>query len=117
GSWVSLFESKDIKVNALKPYNSGLEMNMPLVHLAGEPLKNIRLFNDQGEKKGELVFTEYGLEGSAVYYMNRFVRQKEFPQELYVDLKPQLSFNQIKRVFSSSIEESSNSIGDNLKNK
>lgn len=100
GHWVSLFESKGIKVNPLTSSNSGLEMEAPFKALAGKPLKNIRLFNDRGEKSGELVFTEYGIEGSTVYFMNRYLRQDSFPQQLYIDLKPQFSFDQIFQMLS-----------------
>ena len=111
GLWTALFELKGIKVNPLQSSNSGLEMELPLHHLAGKPLKNIRLFNGQGEKNGELVFTQYGIEGSAVYYMNRFVRTNSFPQVLYVDLKPQFSIEEVRRALDSS------SIGKSLKDR
>jgi len=101
GKWESLFELKHIKLNSLEPSNSGLEMVQPLGELAGKPLKNIRLFNDFGEKFGELVFTEYGIEGSAVYFMNRFIRHRAFPQQLYLDLKPQFSLEHIVQLLGS----------------
>jgi len=111
GSWVSLFESKGIKIKLLEPSNSGLEMEIPFIHLAGKPLKNIRLFNENGEKNGELIFTDYGIEGSAVYFMNRYIRQNAFPQQLYLDLKPQLSLQQIQQALLST------KTGESLKNK
>lgn len=88
GAWVSLFREKGISVQELEASNSGLETRLRYEHLAGQPLKNIRLFNAAAEKLGEMVLTSYGIEGSAVYFMNRYIRQQPFPQMLYVDLLP-----------------------------
>jgi len=101
GKWFSLFQKKNIGLKALEPSNSGLEMDEPWLNFAGKPLKNIRLFNDKEEKYGELMFTDYGIEGSAVYFMNRFVRHKPFPQAIYIDLKPNLTLLQITQALSS----------------
>jgi uncharacterized flavoprotein (TIGR03862 family) len=95
GSWIPLFLKKDIQVKPLQPSNSGLEMNEPWQNLAGKVLKNVLLFNECGQKYGEFVITDYGIEGSAVYFMNRFLRDKPFPQYIYVDLKPNLSREKI----------------------
>ncbi|TCK85707.1 BaiN/RdsA family NAD(P)/FAD-dependent oxidoreductase [Albibacterium bauzanense] len=101
GSWVSLFFNKGIQVKPLEPSNSGLEMAEPWQNLAGMALKNVRLFNEYGEKYGEFIIANYGIEGSAVYFMNRFVREKYFPQYLYVDLKPNLDSEKIIELLSS----------------
>lgn len=101
GNWVSLFLKKGIEVNPLESSNSGLGMTEPWQSLAGQALKNVRLFNEYGEKYGEFVITDYGIEGSAVYFMNRFIRKRHFPQYLYVDLKPNLSSEKIIESLSS----------------
>ena len=36
-------------------------------------------------------FTKYGIEGSPIYFMNRFTRKYEFPLNLFIDLKPTVS--------------------------
>lgn len=95
GNWISLFLKKGIGVKPLQPSNSGLEIIKPWQDLAGKALKNVRLFNDYGEKYGEFLITDYGIEGSAVYFMNRFIRGIHFPQSIYVDLKPNLSREKI----------------------
>lgn len=99
GEWLSLFQRKDISVTAIGPSNSGFELSVKYPQLAGQPLKNIRVFNVQAEKSGELVFTDYGIEGAAIYYMNRFVRTEAFPQTLYVDLKPSFTEAHIRSKF------------------
>jgi uncharacterized flavoprotein (TIGR03862 family) len=100
GAWVPLFRNKGITVREPEPSNSGLETQVRYEHLAGQPLKNIRLFNAAAEKRGEMVLTSYGIEGSAVYYMNRYVRQAPFPQILYVDLLPHYSEDRLAALLS-----------------
>lgn len=99
GKWIQLFETKEIEVSLTGPSNSGIELVKAYPHLAGHPLKNIKLFNNSVDKVGEMVFTQYGIEGSAVYYLNRFIRQQAFPQTLYVDLKPSFDETRIKSFF------------------
>jgi len=101
GNWIYLFLKKDIRINPFQPSNSGLEMVESWQSLAGKALKNVRLFNKYGEKYGEFIVTDYGIEGSAVYFMNRFIREKPFPQYIYVDLKPNLSRERIIELISS----------------
>jgi len=101
GSWVSFFLEKDIQLNPFQSSNSGLEMVKPWQDLAGKVLKNVLLFNEYGEKYGEFIITDYGIEGSAVYFMNRFIRKKTFSQYIYVDLKPNLSREKIIESISS----------------
>jgi len=101
GNWIDLFLKKGIRVNPMQPSNSGIEMRKPWQDLAGKALKNIRLFNEYGEKFGEFIITDYGIEGSAVYFMNRFVRKGVFPQYVYVDLKPGFSYEKIIELVSS----------------
>lgn len=91
GTWVDLFNEKGIRVAVLEPSNSGMELVEPFKEISGKPLKNIRLFNELTERKGEIVFTDYGIEGAPVYFMNHYVRSQPFPQQLFVDLKPQFS--------------------------
>lgn len=100
GKWIDLFQNKGIVVTATGPSNSGLELTTVYSSLAGQPLKNIRLFNRYEEKYGELVFTDYGIEGNAVYHLNRAVRSQAFPQELYIDLKPSFDESRIISAFN-----------------
>jgi len=96
GTWVELFNKKGIQVSNLEPSNSGIEMIKPLKEISGKPLKNIRFFNELAERNGEIIFTDYGIEGAPVYYMNCYVRGLSFPQDLFIDLKPQFSQAEIE---------------------
>ncbi len=103
-SWVSILQSKGIAIKPLTPANSGYHTQKDLSHLEGQVLKNIAVSFQNISKSGELVFTKYGLEGSVIYYLNRFTRHYPFPFELKIDLKPHLSEEQIVSV----LEKASN---------
>lgn len=100
GKWVNLLQDKEITLTETGASNSGLELTKTYSNLAGQPLKNIRLFNEHKEKYGELVFTDYGIEGNAVYHLNRAVRSQPFPQLLYIDLKPSFDEARIISAFT-----------------
>lgn len=88
GAWVELFERKGIQLSPLLASNSGLTMPNPFIELAGKPLKNVLVRFAGAEKLGEAVFTTYGIEGSAIYFLNEAIRQHGLPGTLKVDLKP-----------------------------
>lgn len=94
GSWASTFEQMGVKLRSFQASNCGLTLAWPAefkVHHAGKPLKNIRLFTDTFEIKGEALISDYGLEGNAIYPMVRYVREKlnaHVPAYIYVDFKP-----------------------------
>ena len=112
GNWISLLKHKNIKLAELEPANSGYETVNNFEDLEGQVLKNIEVKYKKTSKKGEIVFTKYGLEGSPIYYMNRFTRKDGFPLTLYIDLKPNLSETQIVNLLSDS-----GKTADILKNK
>lgn len=98
--WVKTLTSKKIEITPLQSANSGYNTDSKFHQLQGQYLKNIQLSFKENTKIGELVFTKYGIEGSPVYYLNRFTRKHEFPQNLYIDLKPNLSEAQILEALS-----------------
>ncbi|UIR57963.1 TIGR03862 family flavoprotein [Sphingobacterium sp. SRCM116780] len=90
-AWIAILKNKNIAITALQSANSGYNMIAPFKNLEGQVLKNISIsFGDQ-RKLGEIVFTKYGIEGSPIYYMNRYTRNHEFPLFLHIDLKPHMS--------------------------
>lgn len=89
--WVETLTKKNITIIPLQSANSGYNTPEKFHTLQGQYLKNIKVsFNNQ-EKIGEIVFTKYGIEGSPIYYMNRYTRKHDFPLMLHIDLKPNLS--------------------------
>ena len=93
--WIDILTNKNIAIIPLASANSGYETMKNFADLEGQTLKNIKVSFNETEKKGELVFTTYGLEGSAIYFMNRFTRSYSFPLRLSIDLKPTLGLDEI----------------------
>lgn len=98
GSWVPLLEAKGIPINPLLPANSGFNTLADYAALEGQFLKNIVVHFQGQQKQGEFVFTGYGIEGSPLYYMNRYLRGQSFPCTLHVDLKPQASLEKVQQL-------------------
>ena len=105
--WVETLKAKNIEITPLESANSGYDTDSKFHHLQGQYLKNIKVCFQGYEKVGEIVFTKYGIEGSPVYYMNRFTRKHDFPLTINIDLKPNLSESDILREFNGSEKISS----------
>lgn len=93
--WIEILKSKNIEITPLESANSGYDTDSKFHQLQGQYLKNIKVSFERNEKIGEVVFTKYGIEGSPIYYLNRFTRKHYFPLTLYIDLKPNLSETEI----------------------
>lgn len=93
--WIEILKPKNIEIEPLESANSGYNTDSKFHLLQGQYLKNIQVSFDNHNKIGELVFTKYGIEGSPIYYLNRFTRRHNFPLTLYIDLKPTLSESDI----------------------
>jgi uncharacterized flavoprotein (TIGR03862 family) len=89
--WIEILNSKNIEITPLESANSGYDTDSKFHQLQGQYLKNIKVSFENNDKIGEVVFTKYGIEGSPIYYLNRFTRKHSFPLTLYIDLKPNLS--------------------------
>ncbi len=105
--WVETLKAKNIQVKPLEAANSGYNTEAKFHILQGQYLKNIKVSFENTEKTGEIVFTKYGLEGSPIYYLNRFTRKHEFPLTLHIDLKPNLSEAEIVKFLEGSDKISS----------
>lgn len=96
-AWVSLFQSKKIKVNPFMPSNAGVNVKLPdefLDQFQGSVFKNVVVLHNGTSRKGEVVLTEYGLEGAPIYYLNPSIR-KDFKLPIYIDFKPSHSEDEI----------------------
>ncbi len=112
--WVEILTKKKIEISALQAANSGYNSDVKFHHLQGQYLKNIQVSFLGNCKIGEVVFTKYGIEGSPVYFMNRFTRKFDFPLTIDIDLKPNLSEIEILEQLKSS-EKISPILKKNLK--
>ncbi len=79
GAWVPLLRERDVAVNALQPANCGFDIGWSDFfrdRFAGQPVKTIAIESDAGKTRGELVITEYGVEGSGIYPHSAAVRDR-----------------------------------------
>ena len=97
GSWAALLREDGIPVAPFAPANCGLEINWSdfFRERAGRaPLKNIALSLNNGPAvRGELMLTDYGVEGTPVYALTGPVRTAlgaGGPAVLHLNLKPDL---------------------------
>lgn len=98
--WIETLIQKNIAITPLQSANSGYNTPEIFHQLQGQYLKNIEVSFQEIHKTGEIVFTKYGVEGSPIYYLNRFTRKHEFPLTIHLDLKPNLSEAEILEAFN-----------------
>jgi uncharacterized flavoprotein (TIGR03862 family) len=101
GSWTTILEKLQIQVNPLRPANCGFEIAWSKPFIAccdGQPLKNVALCAGGAKAHGDLMLTQYGIEGGAVYELSARLRD-EIAQHgqatLTLDLKPGLSLHDV----------------------
>jgi len=95
GGWVPLLVAKGVEVSPLAPSNSGIAIAWSDVfrtRFAGQPVKRIALRVGDHSASGEMIASERGLEGGAVYSLTSAIRAAlaEGAARLIVDLKPDL---------------------------
>lgn len=106
GAWYSILKAKGIELNPFKPSNCGFLVNWSTYlkeHCAGLPLKAITLtFTDiEGKtetRKGELMLTKSGIEGSLIYAFSARIRdaiEQQGSVTFYLDLCPNYSATKI----------------------
>ncbi len=113
GAWTTILKDKGLNISTLKPANMGFNVNYSKVFkekFSGTPLKNIELsFTDINgniqSKLGELLVSEYGVEGSLIYTYSKFMRElieQNSPLTVYLDLFPHRSESKLKQQLSTS---------------
>jgi uncharacterized flavoprotein (TIGR03862 family) len=89
--WPHFFKEKNLGFDEFKPSNVGYQVEWTPTFIAeadGLPLKNIQLTSSRGSRKGDIVITRYGMEGTPVYFAGEVGTVR-------IDLKPDLSLDQI----------------------
>lgn len=95
GGWTALLP--DIPIAPLRPANCGFKIAWSehfAQRFAGEPLKRITLTCAGQSVPGELMITQDGIEGGAVYALSAAAREliaRDGMAELHVDLRPDMS--------------------------
>lgn len=100
--WMETLANKNIEITPLQSANSGYNTEVKFHQLQGQYLKNIKVYFQENHKIGEVVFTKYGIEGSPIYYLNRFTRKHDFPVTINIDLKPNVTESEILAELKSS---------------
>ncbi|WP_375437928.1 NAD(P)/FAD-dependent oxidoreductase [uncultured Hymenobacter sp.] len=101
GRWVTAFEQIGVHCTPFAPSNCGVEVTWSpffQTKVGRAPLKNIALRCNSQRIRGELLLTEYGLEGTPVYALAPCLRAALVagaPALLHLDLKPDLSDEQL----------------------
>ncbi len=105
GDWTSYFEGKGIHINPFYPSNCAYKINWNqelLKYISGQALKNCEFYCGNMRKKGEVVLTDFGIEGSGIYSLSTEIREqliRNQKAELYIDFKPELSLQEIQSRF------------------
>lgn len=101
GKWLSLFTNKRITTKPFESFNSGYELNdwEKNKSLAGGIVKNIIVKLGDFQKEGDIVFTDYGIEGTPIYWSNQAFKNSSSKQ-LSLDLKPTLSLTEIETILT-----------------
>ncbi|MCX6970450.1 MAG: TIGR03862 family flavoprotein [Verrucomicrobia bacterium] len=95
GRWQEAFRKFGIEVEPLVPANCGWEVPWPrqlIDEAAGQPLKNVQASAGVATAYGELLITDYGLEGGVIYMLTPALRASPV---LRLDLKPAFSFEEL----------------------
>lgn len=99
GLWVPIFQQKEIVVKPLLPSNSGVVLyeNWLSDLTDGMLLKNVVTTVGKTTCAGDILVTNYGLEGKPIYAVNGALRAMEKPT-LSIDFKPQMSLEKIQQL-------------------
>ncbi|WP_020568671.1 BaiN/RdsA family NAD(P)/FAD-dependent oxidoreductase [Neolewinella persica] len=108
GEWRTAFEKRGVIVRPFSAANCAFgvdwDKNFVKTH-QGKPLKNIGLRYKEHFSKGELVISEFGLEGNAIYALSQKLQEGLLNEErvvVHLDLKPTMTVAQIRAKYKRS---------------
>ena len=97
GAWTTVLDRQGVSVAPLAAANCGWECAWPAAVLTvaeSQPLKSIAVRAGELEVKGELLVTQYGLEGGAIYQLGPALRAMAEPA-ITIDFKPTFTAAQL----------------------
>jgi uncharacterized flavoprotein (TIGR03862 family) len=106
GSWTDILAAKGIAISPLRPANCGFKVDWSDLfkeRFQGQPLKNIALSFAGRTLRGEVMITEAGIEGGAVYALSASLRETiaaEGQAVLRLDLCPDRSESDLAKALS-----------------
>ena len=92
-AWVPAFRDAGITVHPFKPANSRFLVNWTKIfrdRFGGTPVKNVALTYAGKRVRGEIMVSQEGLEGGAIYALSKGIREKP-GHPLVIDLRPDLT--------------------------
>lgn len=110
GGWLDVFRERGISVSDFSARNCAFEVEWKeafIESFAGAPLKNISLSCGEKRQMGELVVTEFGLEGNAIYALSSEIQGQlaDYKEaDIFIDLKPSLTLEQLSKKYKKSSE-------------
>ena len=113
GAWTTILGNNGLNIAPLKPANMGFNVTYSKLFkekFSGTPLKNVELsFRDINgnlqSKLGELLVSEYGVQGSLIYTYSKLLREQieqNSPFTVYLDLFPHRSESKLMQQLSTS---------------
>lgn len=98
GNWVPMLRELGVEVRDFAPSNVGYEVDWTphfRSRFSGQPLKSVTLTFGGETRQGELMVTEYGLEGSLIYPFSPLLRSL-LPCTIHIDLVPGTSLSKLE---------------------
>lgn len=108
GNWLDTFKEKGVKTIPFEASNCAFKINWNSIFIKeyeGNPLKNITISCSEKTQKGEVVITNFGLEGNAIYGLSPQIRKQLKSEQkaiIYLDFKPTLSLETVLSKIKSS---------------
>ena len=103
GAWLPLLRQQGVAVAALQPSNCGFECawsDFLKTRFAGQPIKPVVLEFAAQRVQGELMLTDYGLEGGAIYALSAVLREAiaaKGEAYLHLDMLPNHTLGEIEQ--------------------
>lgn len=115
GLWIDLFKEHGIQVNAFAASNCGVEIAFKS-NFDRTPIKNCSISIHGHTIQGDIMLTDYGLEGTPVYSLVKYIREdleKNKTAFVKIDLKPDLTSEELAKKFSK--KRSKDSLSNSLR--
>lgn len=96
--WPEVFKTRGVGFHEFEPSNVGYRVDWPkefLQEAEGKPIKNAALSSTRGTRRGEVMITRYGIEGTPVYFVGETGR---LSLDLFPDQSAEQILNRLKRV-------------------
>src|SRR5690606_6953544 len=98
GSWREPLAARGVEIAPLQPANVGFRVAWSdhfRERFAGQPLKNVEVKHYSRHSRGEVMITNYGVEGGPIYALSRYLRETS-PTIIRIDLRPDLRYPEVE---------------------